>query len=562
MRLVSVVLLAAAFGAESAAATGSITVEPDYGRYVQGHLAMADGELDRAAAYFAGALSYAPDDPQILRQTFELAIAAGDEPLAVKVGEHLARQDRFDSGVTLLLVADALKHKRWDAVRGATARLNDAGFGSFIVPVIDAWSLAARGKVDKAINRLDASKLDGFAKSYILEHRAHLLYRDKRFTEAAAIYDELTDGDEGRNIRIRIAAASALQAANQPEAALKRLEDSAAHPDIAMAKAALEKGQGIQGLPADAREGIAMLALRMAADLTRERPVPVALTLARIATFLAPEDASSWLLTAELLARTENYAAALEAVGHVAETSPSAAIARSQEAALLSRMDREPEALKLLEKAAQLPAATGEDWARYGDALQSQERFGDAAAAYSRALQIGTDDSSQLWRLHFLHGSALEQSGQWPKAEVELREALRLNPDDASLLNYLGYALLDRGLARTESRTLIEKAHELAPDDGFITDSLGWAQFQAGEYASAVKTLERAVAGVPDDPTIAEHLGDAYWRAGRRLEARHRWKAALASSPKPEQAKTIALKYDYGLDIALADARRGAAKQP
>jgi tetratricopeptide (TPR) repeat protein len=553
MRAAVAFLLASALAASSAQATVMPAQEADYGSYVQGHLALANGELGRAADYFAGALTYAPDDPQLLRQTFDLAIAAGDEALAIGVGERLARQDRFDSGVTLLLVANAIKTRKWTEAREATARLTDAGFGSFIVPIIDAWIAEARGKTAEGIRKLDAEKLDGFARTYVLEHRAHLLFRAKRYAEAAEIYDQLTTDDGGRNIRMRIAAARALQAEKQPEEALKRLTDSAAHTDVETAKAALAAGTPIVGIPSNASEGVALLALRMAADLSRERPIPVALTLARIATMLAPDQASGWLLTTELLAASERYEAALDAVRKVRGSDDEKAMALGQEAAILARLDREPEAMQLLETAANAPGARAEDLARYGDALQSAKRFLDAAAAYDKALALGPADPAIVWRLHFLKGSALEQGGKWPEAEGSLREAIRLQPADATLLNYLGYALLDRGLSKPEARLLIEKAHGLAPEDGYITDSLGWAQYQAGEYAAAAATLEQAVAAVADDPVITEHLGDAYWMVGRRIEARHRWKAALDADPTPERKGTLEAKYDYGLDLALRD---------
>lgn len=556
MRVAVALLLASTLLAPAARATVLPVEEADYGSYVQGHLALANGELSRAAEYFAGALSYAPDDPQLLRQTFDLAIAAGDEPLAVSVGERLVRQDRFDSGVTLLLVANALKNQRWNEARDATQRLTDAGFGSFIVPIIDAWVSEARGKTSDAIRRLDPGTLDGFARSYVIEHRAHLLFHAKRYAEAAELYDELSKDDEGRNIRIRIAAARALQADKRPDEALTRLTGAAGHVDVEAAKAALAAGTPIIGIPADAREGVALLALRMAADLSRERPIPVALTLARIATMLAPQQSSGWLLTAELLSASERYEAALEAVRKVRSSDAESTLALGQEAAILARLDREPEAMQLLENAANAPGARAEDFARYGDALQSEKRFLDAAAAYDKAIAQGPGDPATVWRLHFLKGSALEQGGKWPEAEASLREAIRLQPDEATLLNYLGYALLDRGLSKPEARMLIEKAHALAPEDGYITDSLGWAQYQAGEYAAAVDTLEQAVAAVADDPVITEHLGDAYWMVGRRIEARHRWKAALDADPTPEQAKSLTVKYDVGLDLALRDTAR------
>ncbi len=561
MRLLAGVLIGAVALSAPAAAT-AIGAESDYGSYVRGHLALADGELDRAAQYFAGALAYAPDDPQLLRQTFDLAIASGDEALAVKVGERLARQDRFDSGVALVIVAEALKRRDWKAASDAVARLSDAGFGSFIGPIIDAWMLEARGKRDKALRRLQVDALDGFARSYVVEHRAHMLFRDRQYAEAAAIYDELASGDAGRNVRMLIAAAAAWQAAGDMARATERLDRAGGHPDVDAARAALARGKPIAGIPRSANAGVALLALRMAADLSRERPVPVAMTLARIATFLAPEEPASWLLTSELLARAERYHSALAAVRRIAADSPAAPLARGQEAALLASTERAPEALRLLEDAARSDGATAGDWGRFGEALAAAQRYGDAAAAFDRAIALSKPGADDLWRLHFLHGSALEQAGRWDEAEPVLRRALAAQPNDASLLNYLGYSLLDRGVAMAEARRLIEKAHELAPDDGFITDSLGWAQYAAGEYDAAVKTLERAVASVPDDPVIAEHLGDAYWRVGRRLEARHRWKAALDSNPKPEQVRQLAAKYDFGLDIALADARKHATVRP
>jgi tetratricopeptide (TPR) repeat protein len=554
-------LLATAVLSGTAHATTLPLGDADYRDYVRGHHALADGELGEAAAYFAGALAFAPDDPELLRQTFDLAIAAGNEALALSVAERLARQDRFESGVTLLLVADALKRKQWRDASEATARLSGTGFGVFIIPILEAWTLEARGKKKAAVDRLETGELEGFSKSYILEHKAHLLYNARRYDEAAALYDEVSAGDEGRNIRLRIAAATAWQAAKKPEEAMKRLETSTAHPDIGAAKAALTKGVPVKGIPTSAREGVAILAQRMAIDLSRERSVPLALTLARIATFLEPQDASVWLITSELLVREEQYDGALAAIKRVDTASPSAPIARSQEAAILEKLDRGDEAMSLLDAAARSPGATAEDWARYGDALQGAARFSDAAKAFAQAIAIGLADNSVTWRLRYMHGAALEQAGRWPEAETELREAMRMAPEDASLLNYLGYALLDRGLAKQEARALIERAHALAPEDGYITDSLGWAQFQAGEYKAAAETLEKAAMRVQDDPTIADHLGDAYWRVGRKIEARHRWKAALDSNPKPEQAKQIAAKYDYGLDVALAD-RQESAKRP
>jgi Flp pilus assembly protein TadD len=138
---------------------------------------------------------------------------------------------------------------------------------------------------------------------------------------------------------------------------------------------------------------------------------------------------------------------------------------------------------------------------------------------------------------------------------TDLRRALALAPKEGAVLNYLGYGLLDRGERLDEAQSLIEQALALRPDDAHIIDSLGWVHYRAGRYAKAVELLERAVAELPNDATVNEHLGDAYWKSGRRIEARHRWRAALDSDPANDARKRIAAKLDFGLDVALASTR-------
>ena len=97
------------------------------------------------------------------------------------------------------------------------------------------------------------------------------------------------------------------------------------------------------------------------------------------------------------------------------------------------------------------------------------------------------------------------------------------------------------------ARSMIERAVELRPNDGYIVDSLGWALYRMKDYPGAVKNLERAVELRPQDPTINDHLGDAYWRVGRQIEARFQWRRALVLKPEPEMSTTIQKKIADGL---------------
>jgi tetratricopeptide (TPR) repeat protein len=182
-----------------------------------------------------------------------------------------------------------------------------------------------------------------------------------------------------------------------------------------------------------------------------------------------------------------------------------------------------------------------------GDVLRRHKRFEEAAVAYdqaiTRALALG---ETPAWTLYYARGIALERSRQWPKAEADLQEALRLKPDQPDVLNYLGYTWVDQGVKLDQARQMIERAVALRPNDGAIVDSLGWVLYRLGDYPAAVKMLERAAELKAEDPTINEHLGDALWQVGRFDEASYQWQRALILDPEPEQIDGLKAKISTG----------------
>jgi Flp pilus assembly protein TadD len=96
---------------------------------------------------------------------------------------------------------------------------------------------------------------------------------------------------------------------------------------------------------------------------------------------------------------------------------------------------------------------------------------------------------------------------------------IELKPDNAHAYNALGYSLAERKLRLPEARQLIQRALELAPGDPFITDSLGWVEFQLGNLPEAARLLRQAYTTRPDTE-IAAHLGEVLWALGQRDEAR------------------------------------------
>jgi Flp pilus assembly protein TadD len=181
------------------------------------------------------------------------------------------------------------------------------------------------------------------------------------------------------------------------------------------------------------------------------------------------------------------------------------------------------------------------------------DRHNEAADAYGRAIALANAQGqrSELWSLQLLRANALEEADRWPEAKAALQQGLALSPDQPLLLNFLGYAKLERGEDMAAAEAMIRKASDLAPDDASITDSLGWAQFKRGKVDEAIETLQRAAEKDPDQAEIQEHLGDALFKSGRRFEARFAWNAALVTA-EDEVATRVKAKLASGLTSANA----------
>ena len=128
---------------------------------------------------------------------------------------------------------------------------------------------------------------------------------------------------------------------------------------------------------------------------------------------------------------------------------------------------------------------------------------------------------------------AAEKLNKLDVLEADLRRAIVLRPDDAQAYNALGYTLADRTQRLAEAIVLLDKALSLAPDDPFILDSVGWAQYRAGNLARAQEYLERAYKLRPD-PEIAAHLGEVLWARSQRDEASKLWQSSLQTHPQNE----------------------------
>lgn len=204
--------------------------------------------------------------------------------------------------------------------------------------------------------------------------------------------------------------------------------------------------------------------------------------------------------------------------------------ARARQAALLARADKLDESLKLL------ASTTGENEAQNirliqarAELLRQAKRHQDEFAALDEGLKRFPESPDLLYD----RAMAAEKIDRLDVLEADLRRVIALRPDDAQAYNALGYTLADRTDRLAEAVELLDRALALAPEDPFILDSVGWAQFRSGNLVRAQAFLERAFR-LRADPEIAAHLGEVLWARGQRDEAGQVWQSSLQAHPQNE----------------------------
>ena len=134
------------------------------------------------------------------------------------------------------------------------------------------------------------------------------------------------------------------------------------------------------------------------------------------------------------------------------------------------------------------------------------------------------------------------------KAEKDFLNSLSVSPNQAYVINYLAYSWIEKGINIEKSLEMLKTANSLKGNDGYITDSLGWALFKLKRYKEAEKYLRLAVILMPSDPIINDHYGDVLWMNNEKIQARYYWKYVFNLEEAEEKLKkSVKEKTVFGL---------------
>jgi tetratricopeptide (TPR) repeat protein len=520
-----------------------------FSTYLSARFAQSDHDLKSAARYYGETLKKDPGNSSLLELSFFYAATSGDFAATAAYAEKVAAATPDDRSARLALAVIALKKKDYAAARQHMAQSAKGPFTTLTVSLFDSWAAAAMGDkaaVEKDLQALAAEKgaesvtafhmgllaefsgnleaaesaykqaLRGTATPRVLEAYGRMLERAGRGAEAATLYH----GYEGQGGFLPVV-----------EPGLERIASRA-------------RPEALVSTPA---EGVAEALFGLAASLTDASSADVSVLYLRMALYLRPDFALGQILLGDRFDQLRKYDDAIAAYRAVEANSPYRRMAVMALSLDQTRMERPDAAIVELKRLVAVDPKDSEAWIALGDAYRATDKDAPALEAFDRAIEALGTPSARDWRVFYARANVKDKLKDWKGAEADVNLALKLAPNEAQLLNYLGYSWVERGERIPEALAMLERARALRPYDGFIMDSVGWAYYKLGRYDDAARTLGQAVLMVPGDPTVNDHLGDALWKAGQPIAARFQWNHALTFGAEAEAKAQIEQKLKSGL---------------
>ena len=548
-------LFAAAAGADNSGASSSdlagLPPSP-LGHYLASRHAESEGDMDVAADLLNLSLAADPDNPQLLQTSFDLMLNAGRIPEATDLAKRLERADALNGVDRVLLSLDRAKAGDFAAADRYLAGIKGEGLAHFLNPMLRAWTQLAIDGLDPAQKALaPLGEINGFQPLYELQLGLLNDVADKPLDAAKHYNKALASANEMAFRMVQLIGNFRLRQGHPDKAEALYAGFEQGHrgsflvEPLRKAAQAGRKPAPIVGAPL---QGMAESLFHLAVLLQTEQSNDAALMLARLAIAARGDDPIYLSLLADILDGQSQNAAALAIYRQVPADAPYGWQAQIKIADELHKLGRDDEAIAALNKLIASRPDRSEAAIELGDILRAANRFTEAVKAYDTAIaRIGKVPAGE-WSLYYFRGIALERSDQWPKAELDFKKALQLQPDQPYVLNYLGYTWVDKNMHLDEAMRMLQRAVDQKPDDGYIVDSLAWAYFRLGNYDKAVIYQEKAISLDPGDSVLNDHLGDIYWKLGRRDEARFQWQRALAFKPDADRIAPIQAKLQRGLD--------------
>ncbi len=479
-------------------------------RLAGSHLVL--GEIDDALREAEAAVRLNDQEPENRRLLAGLYGATGRVDEAIREYRKLLELDPEDSQSLLYLGAIHLAQGGHEQAREHLERYKKRNPSSPLGPYYLGRTLANSGELSLAEESYAAALKLHPSSAPVLAELALVQELRGRREQALKTYEKL------------------LKADSRDEWAGKRIETlRAGGEDLAEARAEFDRRGDREASPGSARMKVGLVYYELGS-------LQAAVTEFRLALAERPDDQRIRFFLGLTLARLEDREGAAAHFRRIPRDSEYFVDAQIQLASVYQGQERYSEAVAAIREAMEEDDRRRQELLRFlAEIYRKAKDYPNAIEVMHKVVELDPEND----RVYFSLGALYDESKDKDKTIEYMRKAVELNPDNASALNYLGYTYAELGVELDRAEELIVRALEIAPNDGYYIDSLGWVYYQKGDYRRAIEQLERAVSLVPDDPIIIEHLGDAYLKVGETDKALRSYRDALKAATKDEEVERI-----------------------
>ncbi|RWX77159.1 tetratricopeptide repeat protein [Neorhizobium lilium] len=544
--------------AEDAVTFDSSDARSFSGAFLAARTADVDHDYVNAIQLYRKALTFEPANLQIRERLMISLFLNGNFDEGLKEAQALKDDAAVERITRIVRGLDAIRGGKFDTARKILAYDGPNDLDKLTHQLLGAWAQVGGGKSKQAISTITNLKGPDWFK----------VFTDYHIGSMALVAGDLNTARQYLNNAVtnRDAVATAPDTFMRAVMALARLEAAAGNKQKALdtisvgdeqvnnyaplkaLRQSIEKGEKPAQQVTTAAQGAAGVLFSIGGALNRQGAEDMVALYLEISHALDPNSADTLIMLGGIAEKLEKSDRAIALYKQVPADSPMRRISELQLGVTLSDTGKTDEAKQHLKALIDSDPADIRSYIAYGSVLSEAKDYKAMAENYDKAIEvIGPVPRPGDWTVFFQRGIAYERLKQWDKAEPSFRKALELNPEQAQVLNYLGYSLVDMNINLDEGLGMIKKAVDAKPDDGYIVDSLGWAYFRMGKFDEAVTELERAVQLRAGDATINDHLGDGYWRVGRKLEAVYQWNRALISEGEDINREHVKEKIANGL---------------
>ncbi len=157
------------------------------------------------------------------------------------------------------------------------------------------------------------------------------------------------------------------------------------------------------------------------------------------------------------------------------------------------------------------------------------KNYKKAAEVLKDGMAYVTNDNLMLSGFLSNLGDAYFYMKDYKNSDKSFDDALKINPDNESVLNNYAYYLALRKEQLEKAEKLSKRSIEIKPNEANYMDTYGWILFLQAKYTQAEEWLQKATVLNPGNPNILEHYADCLFKLNKIDMAIKYWNQAIQS---------------------------------